>query len=55
MHPSLNAMRGSIEEKNGLHAQIVLKVFPGVLPSQNQPETYLQHYHTIKIDICGLT
>ena len=32
-------------------SQIVLKVFPGVFSSQKEPETYLQHVHTTKIEL----
>ena len=41
--------------KTVLHAQSALKLFWGVSSTQNEPETYLQHHHTTKIDLCRLT
>ena len=36
--------------KTVLHAQSALKLFWGVSSTQNEPETYLQHHHTTKIE-----
>ena len=37
-------------QKIVLHAQSALKLFWGVSSTQNEPETYLQHHHTTKIE-----
>ena len=37
-------------QKTVLHAQSALKLFWGVSSTQNEPETYLQHHHTTKIE-----
>ena len=37
-------------QKTVFHAQRALKLFSGVSSTQNEPEIYLQHHHTTKIE-----